>query len=163
MRFKDEQHLAMLNDQRALHRLRADEKAMPRYIPVEIGLPVELSPSDLIGVCWGCNGIAADFAVLDSEERALRVQFDAPCIVRLLDEMPLSTEDDDGPAEGLVGGHFAYRVEGAVFASSQSATWKMVHSPVSHYRFVTGWGCVDVLSKAQPSFSLTTRKAPASA
>jgi len=50
--------------------------------------------------------------------------------------------------------HFAYRVEGSTFAAAQSESWKMVHEPVHHYRFVTDGGCMDVLSKAEPSFEI---------
>jgi hypothetical protein len=46
----------------------------------------------------------------DDDERALRVTFNEPCIIRILDEMALGTEKD-GPTEGLVPNHFAYRVE----------------------------------------------------
>jgi hypothetical protein len=57
----------------------------------------------------------------------------------------------------LVPEHFAYRVEGSVFARQQSEAWKIAVGPVMHYRFVTGWGCVDVLTAALPSFSIEPR------
>ena len=80
--------------------------------------------------------------------------FDNQTIIRLLDEMPLSTETEPDEREGLVPYHFAYRVEGARFAEIQSETWKEVAGPIYHYQFVTGWGCMDVLCRATPSFSL---------
>jgi hypothetical protein len=70
--------------------------------------------------------------------------------------MPLSTEDD-GPSEGLVPDHFAYRVEGSAFVDAQSEAWKLVNAPVAHYRFITGWACMDVLSSGQPSFTVIGR------
>ncbi|CAX17162.1 protein of unknown function (plasmid) [Methylorubrum extorquens DM4] len=85
------------------------------------------------------------------------MSFDRPCIVRLLDEMSLSTEDDDAPSEGLIPENFAYRVEGAQFARIQSDAWKEIYKPVSHYLFVTGWGCMDVLSGGVPVFLLVDR------
>ena len=91
------------------------------------------------------------------DDHLLRVTFAKACIVRLLDEMPLSTEDDDTPNEGLVSEHFAYRVEGAAFARMQPETWKSVFGPVTHYQFVTGWACMDVLSGAAPSFSIVAK------
>ena len=71
--------------------------------------------------------------------------------------MPLSTEEDDSPNEGLVSEHFAYRLEGAAFARLQSAAWKGVNAPVTHYQFVTGWACLDVLRSATPAFSVVRR------
>lgn len=124
---------------------------MPKYEPIETGYPLQASASDLVGFQWEADSIAADF-ILD-ESRLLRVSFDRPCIVRLLDEMPLSTEEDDTPKEGLVSEHFAYRVEGAHFARVQSDAWIYVNAPVAHYQFVTGCGCMDVLSGGFPSFS----------
>src|SRR4051812_34473815 len=130
---------------------------MPRYSPLKIPVALDASQSDLLAFQWSPNGIVADFATPSDSATALRVCFDKPCIVRLLDEMPLSTEDDNEPDEGLVGEHFAYSVEGAAFANGQSETWKQVCGPVVHWRFITGWACMDVLSGAAPSFSLVSR------
>jgi hypothetical protein len=130
---------------------------MPKYEPITSGVPLKASASDLIAFRWEANGISADFLIPDDDVHALRVSFDRQCIVRLLDEMPLSTEDDDIPNEGLVPEHFAYRLEGARFARLQSKTWKEINAPVTHYQFVTGWGCMDVLSGGSPSFSVVPR------
>jgi hypothetical protein len=130
---------------------------MARYDPIYIDVPLQASRSDLSAFKWATNGITADFILPDDETSLLRVSFDKPCIVRLLDEMPLSTEDDDTPSEGRVPGHFAYRVEGSAFARLQSEVWKEVCGPITHYQFVTGWGCMDVLSAALPSFSIEQR------
>ncbi|WP_200945629.1 hypothetical protein [Methylobacterium sp. Leaf456] len=130
---------------------------MPRYIPIQTGVPIRSSESDLLTFQWRTNGIAADFIVPDYANFALRVSFDQACIVRLLDEMPLSTEDDDTPNEGLIAENFAYRVEGARFARIQSEAWMFGLEPVEHYRFITGWGCLDVLSRAAPAFLLVRR------
>ena len=132
---------------------------MPRYEPIASGVPLKASASDLIAFHWEVNGITADFILPDDERHALRVSFDRQCIVRLVDEMPLSTEQEDTPSEGRVPEHFAYRAEGARFARLQSETWKEISAPVRHYQFVTGWGCMDVLSAASPSFSVVPRSA----
>jgi len=71
--------------------------------------------------------------------------------------MPLSTEYDDTPNEGLISEHFAYRLEGAAFARLQSGAWKEVNAPVTHYQFVTGWACLDVLTAATPAFAVVRR------
>ncbi|MGH9647037.1 MAG: hypothetical protein ACRD4E_09500 [Bryobacteraceae bacterium] len=93
----------------------------------------------------------------------LRVSFDKQCIVRILDEMPLSTEEDDTPNEGLVPEHFAYCLEGTAFARLQSRVWRELFKPVTHYQFVTGWACMDVLTAATPAFAVVQRSRPGSA
>lgn len=131
---------------------------MPRYEPLETGFRLEASASDLIAFHWQTDGIAADFLLPEDDARLLRVSFDRSCIVRLLDEMALSTEEDETANEGRVPEHFAYRVVGASFARVQSEAWKAASGPTVHYQFVTGWGCMDVLSAGTPSFSVVTRQ-----
>jgi hypothetical protein len=109
-------------------------------------VPLQVSRSDLVSFEWSTNGITADFILPDDDAHLLRVSFDKRCIVRILDEMPLSTEQNDTPNEGLVSEHFAYWLEGAAFASLQSSAWKEVSAPVTHYQLVTGWACLDVLT-----------------
>lgn len=134
---------------------------MPLYEPIETGVRLNALASDLLSIRWETNAISADFILPDDDEHVLRISFDGPCIVRLLDEMALSTEKDDTPDKGLVANNFAYRLEGARFACSQSETWREVSAPVgqstTHYRFVTGWACMDVLSGAIPSFSIAAK------
>jgi hypothetical protein len=125
---------------------------MPRYHPIDIGVPLQASLSDLADFKWDKGHVIADFILPHDDAHLLRVSFDKPCIIRLLDEMPLSTEEDDTPNQGLVSEHFAYRLEGAAFARLQSWAWKEVTGPVTHYQFITGWTCMDVLSAATPSF-----------
>jgi hypothetical protein len=127
---------------------------MPKYIPLAYGYQVQASRSDLVDLSWRPVGIAADFVIPVDAALLLRVSFDRPCIVRLLDEMALGTEDDDDPAIGQVSEHFAYEVEGASFARTQSEAWKVAYGPVTHFRFVTGLTCMDVLSAARPVFRL---------
>ena len=127
---------------------------MPSYSPIDIGQPLQASRSDLVSFKWSVNGIMADFILPGDDVHLLRVSFNKPCIVRILDEMPLSTEKDDGPKHGLVPDHFAYQIEGAAFARLQSSAWKEVSGPVAHYQFVTGWACMDVLTGATPAFAV---------
>jgi hypothetical protein len=35
-----------------------------------------------------------------------------------------------------------------------------VSAPVTHYQFVTGWACMDVLSAAPPVFAVVRRERP---
>lgn len=130
---------------------------LAKYSPIDIGLPLQASRSDLVSFKWSTNGIAADFILPDDDAHLLRVSFDKQCIVRILDEMPLSTEENDSLNEGLATEHFAYRLEGAAFARLQSAAWQKVNAPVAHYQFVTGWACLDVLTAATPAFAVVPR------
>jgi hypothetical protein len=135
---------------------------MPRYSPIEIPVPLAASGSDLVAFRWETGGIAADFLLPDDDGRVIQVTFNKPCIIRILDEMPMSTESD-GQSEGLVPDHFAYRVEGSAFIDAQSEAWKLVNAPVAHYRFITGWACMDVLSSGHPSFAVIGRSSARSA
>lgn len=138
--------------------IECDGVRMPICKPIDPGLKLSAVASDLVGFHWHTNGIKADFILSDRPEQLLRVSFDLPCIVRMLDEMALSTEDDDTPDEGRVPNHFAYEITGSRFARLQSETWKEVSDPVVHYQFVTGWACLDVLTNAKPQFSVIERQ-----
>jgi hypothetical protein len=124
---------------------------------MNIGVPLQASRSDLVSFEWSTNGITADFILPDDDAHLLRVSFHKQCIIRILDEMPLSTEENDTPNVGLVSEHFAYRLEGAAFARLQSGAWQEVNAPVTHYQFVTGWACLDVLTAATPVFAVVRR------
>jgi hypothetical protein len=129
---------------------------MPRYNPIDIGLPLQARLSDLAALKWDAAGVVADFFLPTDDASLLRVSFNRPCIIRLVDEMALSTEADT-PVEGTVSEHFAYRIEDAAFARLQSDTWKVATGPVTHYRLITGWACMDILSSATPSFAVVPR------
>lgn len=129
------------------------ELVVPKYFPIDAGVSFDCVLSDLLTVRWKYKSLSADFVLPGAEGQALRVRFSGATIVRLLDEMPLSTEQGT-KNEGLVPRHFAYRVENSTFADTQSEAWKYVFGPVCHYEFVTGSGCMDVLSKAEPTFEV---------
>jgi hypothetical protein len=118
---------------------------MPRYYPIDIGVPLRASRSDLAAFTWATNGITADFFLPDNDENLLRVSFLGQCI---------GTEDEDTPNEGLVNEHFAYRLEDAAFARHQSSAWKLCQV-VTHYRFITGMACLDVLTRGTISLSFS--------
>jgi hypothetical protein len=127
---------------------------LPRFFPIDAGISFDCVRSDLHDIRWQVNEFSADFALPDEEKHLIRVSFDGNTIVRILEEMPLSTENDPAKVDGLVPHHFAYRVEGATFAATQSEAWKQVMGGVHHYQFVTGWGCLDVLSGNEPRFEI---------
>jgi hypothetical protein len=130
---------------------------LPKYYPIKQPLEIKTSLSDLIALAWENGGTVADFIIPGDGEQALRVRFDKTHIVRILDEMPLSTESDS-KSEGLVSEHFAYFVEDSLFWKSQSEAFKIVFDKARHYRFITGWTCLDVISDAEPSISVIIPK-----
>ncbi len=90
------------------------------------------------------------------EEHVFRVRFEKAEIVRLIDEMPLSTEAET-QNEGLVPDHLAYTVKNSSFWLSQSEALKIARPALRHYRFITGWTCLDVISESAPSFVINPK------
>ncbi len=127
---------------------------MPKYTPILMCSPIRASQSDLIELGLKGAALKADFIIPGDETQVLRVQFDRAEMLRVLDEMPLSTEDEATPNEGLLPDHFAYIVEGAAFWKSQSAAFKTVHNQAKHYRLITGWTCLDIISNSEPTFAV---------
>jgi hypothetical protein len=128
---------------------------LPKYHAIEQPLEIKSSLSDLIALAWEDRGIVADFIIPSGGKQTLRVHFERTHIVRVLDEMPLSTESEDTKSEGLVPDHFAYIVEDSLFWKSQSDAFKMIFNKARHYRFITGWTCLDVISDAEPTMNVT--------
>jgi len=87
-----------------------------------------------------------------SEIQSVRVQFCCDFIVRILDELALSTESSPAEWRGLTPHHFAYEVEGDPFMTSQSEVWLSLNPGAKHYRFLTGSWCLDVVATNPPSF-----------
>lgn len=129
---------------------------MPTYFPIEAPEAFECVNSDLKSLSWQRGEVVADFDIPQSA-KVLRVQFDRVHVVRVLDEMPLSTENEPSPSEGLVPNHFAYRVEGALFWSSQSEALYANTPNAKHYRFITGWTCLDVIADAPPLLTVQAK------
>lgn len=129
---------------------------MVRYFPIANEPDFDCLYSDLAKLEWTVQGITADFVLADPAQffrvRCMRVE-----VVRVLDEMPLSTEEND--KSGLVPHHFAYRVEGSLFWKSQSGVLQD-HPRLQHYRFITGSTCLDVLAMEPPVFELVNAAAP---
>jgi hypothetical protein len=130
---------------------------VPKYSALDQPIQFKTSLSDLLALTWVKGGIAADFEVPGQQERALRVHVERTLILRVLDEMPLSTEQD-GKSEGLVSEHFAYLVEDSAFFKAQSEAFRICCPKARHYRFITGSTCLDVISDVEPSLEVVSRK-----
>lgn len=120
-----------------------------KYTPIFVKPQVKASLSDMHCLCWKSDGIQADFVIPGKPAQLLRVNFEDVDIVRVLDEMALSTEEGQEKL-GLISEHFAYIVNGSAFEKSQSLA---LRSSLKHYRFITGWTCLDVMSSHQPVIS----------
>lgn len=72
---------------------------MADYEPIDPGVQIKASLSDLVAFRWETTSVEADFIIPD-DDRLISIRFDGQCIVRLLDEMPLSTEDTARQTQG---------------------------------------------------------------
>jgi hypothetical protein len=97
--------------------------------------------------------LSAHFS-LPSGDDLLQLHFDDVDVVRVLDEVLLNTEEFGVEKVGLKHRHFAYRVENSRFFLSQSEFYRDLFREAVHYRFITGGACLDVLTRATPSFAL---------
>jgi hypothetical protein len=127
---------------------------VPKYHPIEQPIAIKASNSDLIKLVLKDRGLLADFVIPGDDLHVLRLQFERVDMIRSLDEMPLSTEAEDTPNEGLIADHFAYSVDGALFWNQQSCAFKIVFPKARHFRFVTGWTCLDVIAEGDPKLSV---------
>ena len=126
---------------------------MPRYIPIQLKIEIKASASYMVALYWRHRSVVADFAIPDDAFNHLRVSLDKADIIRVLDEMPLSTEEDTRN-DGFDRDHLAYRMEEARFWNTQSETFKFTHRDAKHYRFVTGMTCLDVIASSPPLSSV---------
>ncbi len=128
---------------------------MPTFKPIDSGVSMKCSLSTLERLVLDGGALEADFFIPDDTTKRLRVTFPRVEITRTLDEMPLSTEEQEKWV-GLKAEHFAYEVVDAHFWRSQSSAFKMAFKDLKHYVFITGWTCLDVISKEPPTFSIVS-------
>jgi len=122
------------------------------YFPLEMPMALESARSDLLSLAYRTDTFAADFSIPSDGSNVLRIRFGRQHIFRVLDEMPLSTEE---PTRiGIIPNHLAYRIENALFWHSQSAAFRAIWPNARHYRFVTGGTCLDVIADDLPTISV---------
>jgi hypothetical protein len=126
---------------------------MPTFKPIDSGVSMKCSLSTLERLVLDGDALEADFLIPEDANRRLRVTFPRVEITRTLDEMPLSTEEPEKWV-GLKAEHFAYEVEDAHFWRTQSPELKIAFKDLKHYVFITGWTCLDVISRHSPTFSI---------
>lgn len=123
---------------------------MLRYFPIRIEPEINAVLSYLTLLRWQRESIIADFWIPGDEGHRLRVRFESVHVIRVLDEMWISTEEPQEPQVGHVENHFAYRIESSRFWESQSEPMRSTYTDARHYLFVTGSACLDVISSVQP-------------
>ncbi|MBB2823380.1 UNVERIFIED_ORG: hypothetical protein GGD59_006690 [Rhizobium esperanzae] len=94
------------------------------------------------------------YSTLPVGDDLLKIHFSDADVVRVLDELLLSTEEYGIERVGMKPYHFAYRVENSRFFLSQSEFYRDQYREALHYRFITGGACLDVLTKSDPDFAL---------
>ncbi|KQY19860.1 hypothetical protein [Rhizobium sp. Root482] len=132
---------------------------MISYKPIFIDPAFECSRSDMVDLVWKKGRLDAYFLVPDDAHR-LRVSFDQTETFRVMDEMPLSTEEPHFDDEGLISDHFSYTVENTAFWNMQSEAFIACKPRMKHYRFITGRTCLDVLSDHEPLFKMVAIESP---
>jgi hypothetical protein len=130
---------------------------VPNYFPIPVTPAIRAGDISLLKLQWVDREVIAYFDVPADNEAALKVEFKHAEIVRIVEEMPLSTEPEETANEGLIAHHLAYRVEGASFWNTQSAVFKDFYKEAKHYRFLTGSYCLDVIALDQPAFELVSK------
>lgn len=135
-----------------IFRCRVYLSVMIRYTPIDSGVYWNSDLADLRYFDWQSQ--MAEWAFPDGKS-LVRVWFGAAdLIVRILNEFPLSTENEARERHGLVPHNFAYLVEGDPFLTSQSKVWRELNGPVQHYCFLTGNGCMDTITSSTPRFEI---------
>lgn len=100
----------------------------------------------------GVNRLTAYISVAGQTE-FVRIAFSHVELFRVIDDMHLPLEEADSLTMGHISNHFAYRIEGSPFWAPQREAFEAVLPGSTHYRFVTGGSCLDVISRDQPDIS----------
>ena len=122
--------------------------------PYDLGLGVSLGDKRDVGVCDACHvqffqgSAVLIWEVLDAPEPFLVISFADVETLRVLDETWVSTETDSKRWCGI-DGSFARTVEGGEYPTPL-ALMNEIAGPITHYQFVTGCDCVDVLARDKP-------------
>ncbi len=135
------------------------------HTPYDLGLGVQLgancfeadarSAIRVSTVCLmeSCNDCLNLFWELDGADKPiLLIEFDKALVARVLDETWNSTETDSGRWKGI-DGSFARVIEGSEYPTSPDLL-KTIHPNATHYAFVTGDDCVDVIALDPPRAKL---------
>lgn len=132
---------------------------LTRYIPIEVEPKVPCTGMDLYDLRHtsfnDCGDqLVAYYSLPTDNDDMIRISFAHVDIIRVLDEVYISTEENEVEIKGLVRHHFAYQVENSRFWLAQSEFYRFHKPNAVNYRFVTGSACLDVLTTVEPHFSV---------
>lgn len=130
-----------------------------RYYPIDIPIAVDALSSDIAWLEYFLDALTVDFFVPADRSKLLRTTFSEVDIFRFLDEIPLSTEGEEGDRKGpgRRNDTFVYRTEGDLFWRHQSAIFKESRAEtLQSYLFITGFGCLNVIGPVPPEFEVVS-------
>ncbi|MEM1195561.1 MAG: hypothetical protein AAGH57_05610 [Pseudomonadota bacterium] len=125
-----------------------------QHTPYDLGVGVSLGHGKQAEVGGRCftqhylNQAVLIWEVFETTAPYLIITFDDVETLRILDETWLSTETDSKLWRGI-DGSFARTVEGGEFPTPLDLM-NDTAGPITHYQFVTGSDCVDVLARDKP-------------
>ncbi|RYZ85037.1 MAG: hypothetical protein EOP06_16965 [Proteobacteria bacterium] len=128
-----------------------------RYKPMEFNLGAEATSADLAHLEMtyhrdsGAKELKAYFSV-GRQDKHLRVLFPNVDIFRVIDDMHRPMEEHGSEQVGHVSNYFAYTVQGSPFCEAQRETFEILLPGSTHYLFVTGGDCLDVITREEPQF-----------
>jgi hypothetical protein len=130
---------------------------MIRYEPLEFDLGAGATAADLDRVEMNYHAdsgakVLRAYFTLGGREKLLRVFFSDVDIFRVIDEMHRPVEEQGMEIVGHVSNHFAYKIEGSPFWEAQRIDFEVRLPGSTHYLFVTGGDCLDVITREEPRF-----------
>lgn len=130
---------------------------MIKYEAMEFDLGTGATGADLVRVEMsyqpdlGANELRAYYLV-SGQDNCLKIFFPHVDIFRVIDDMHLPLEEQGIEKVGLLSNHFAYRVQGSPFWAAQCEVFEKSLPGSTHYLFVTGGNCLDVITRDEPCF-----------
>lgn len=125
---------------------------MIRYKAIDFDLGARATSADLDRLEMTSSELKAYFSVIE-QGNFLKVSFPDVDIFRVIDDMHQPMEERGMERSGHIPGHFAYIVEGSPFWATQREHFEISLPGSTHYMFVTGGNCLDVISRDKPCFS----------
>lgn len=130
---------------------------MIKYEAMEFDLGARATGADLVRIEMsyqpdlGANELRAYFSV-SGQDNFLKVFFPHVDIFRVIDDLHRPLEEQGIEKVGHVPNHFAYRVQGSPFCAAQCEVFDKSLPGSTHYLFVTGGNCLDVIARDKPCF-----------
>ncbi|MNH89548.1 hypothetical protein D3C73_420740 [compost metagenome] len=135
-----------------------NDRPVIRYNPIALDLRIGATSAEIHRLVMsfdqeiGANKLTIYISVA-GRSGFVRIAFPHVDIFRVVDDMHLPLEENDTLTIGHISDHFAYQIEGSPFWAPQREAFEAVLPGSTHYRFVTGGSCLDVISREKPGIS----------